>query len=88
MTTTLQPVVIITAPTSWAPALINGDRSGYDDHELQQIDAACDDMTRRYGNALPVDCQDIGFRWRAGDYGKLGGEYSEYAIIPSKEVPQ
>lgn len=46
-----------TAPSHWAPYLINGDASGLDEGERQ----AADDWIEAMGCGVPVSCEDAGF---------------------------
>lgn len=51
--------ITATAPSHWAPYLINGDDSGLDARELLTIDA----WLANSGLGMPVSCEDAGFCW-------------------------
>lgn len=69
----------LTAPSAWAPYLINGDVSGLDQYELE----ACDDWLLSLGVSDPVSCEDAGFRHThdASDFAPLSTDCQEYAFI-------
>lgn len=50
-------VLTLTAPSSWASFLINGDASGLSDHEASQADNWLMDNKLPY----PSGCEDAGF---------------------------
>lgn len=50
----------LSAPSSWASYLINGDASGMDLADKSAADA----WIARVGLGGPVDCEDDGFHWQ------------------------
>ena len=47
--------VELTLPVDWLAALINGDESGYEDDDLEQLELFTQYMLKNYGNAIPLD---------------------------------
>jgi hypothetical protein len=48
----------LTLPQHWAPALINGDYTGYMDEEVQYIEDFIDYMVDEYGSCHCIDMQE------------------------------
>ena len=69
-------VVSYTAPSCWAPYLINGDASGIEDADQAEADAMVDQV----GCGSPVSCEDAGFVHRP-DFGKLAGDCQTYSFL-------
>ena len=46
-----------TLPVHWAPSLINGDDSGLDEEELEQLDAFTNYMVDKYGTCYCIDAK-------------------------------
>lgn len=72
--------VTFTAPSYWAPALINGDDSGLSDQECNEVEECVADLVSKHGNALVVDMTELGF-CRCSDYSNLAGGMAEYTIL-------
>lgn len=72
-------LVSATAPSHWAPYLINGDDSGMAPEDKAQADA----FVRRLDCGLPVSCDDAGFLWRhdARNECDLGADCQTYAFL-------
>lgn len=66
----------ITAPSAWAPYLINGDASGLAFNDITAADA----WIEREGLGMPVDCTDAGFIWHHEAFTEcpLGADCQEY----------
>ena len=70
--------IALTAPSVWAPYLINGDGSGLDQADM----LACDDWMESNGLPLPVACEDAGFRCHHdADVYALAADCQTYAFI-------
>lgn len=68
----------LTAPSSWAPYLINGDDSGLEPADV----AASDSWIEREGLGLPVSCDDAGFIWRHdASREALASDCQEYVFL-------
>lgn len=53
-------VITATAPSAWAPYLINGDASGFESNVDPDMEAA-DAFVEFIGAGAPVSCDDAGF---------------------------
>lgn len=62
-----------TLPAYWAPALINGDYSGYEDDEIAEIQ----EFERAHGYCVGCSEETEEFSWR-NDANKLGGSTKEF----------
>lgn len=52
----------LTAPSHWAPALINDDPSGLEPDEVMAVDAFVERVMREHGvYGSPIDCEEAGF---------------------------
>jgi hypothetical protein len=83
-------IISFTIPTHAVSVLINGDSSGLEDEEEEEINNFVDKIVSKFGNAnfmLPSeDEMDLGFCYR-NDINNLGGECYKLLIKPSnKEV--
>ena len=68
----------LTAPSSWASYLVNGDSSGLDPDEI----AACDAWLNDSHLPAPVSCEDAGFIWHHDAYKHaLGADCQIYTFI-------
>lgn len=67
-----------TAPSAWAPFLLNGDASGLPEHER----ARADDWLLALGHGYPVACEDAGFIHVHGAYGfwPYGADCQSYSF--------
>ena len=74
----------LTLPQYWAPALINGDFTGYDDDELEQIEEFTKSMVDEHGSCRCVDYDDESAdfsRWHdAIAYGVLACDVMTYTF--------
>ena len=70
-------------PTHWAPALINGDYSGYEDDEIEEIEGFLDDFP--IAGYIVADVEDLGFR-TYNDATREAGDMSLYKAF--KQVPR
>lgn len=75
----------LTAPSAWAPYLVNGDASGLEDSELQ----ACDSWIQRQGIGSPIDCVDAGFRRTHDALAEFdyGADCQRYTFLTRAESP-
>ena len=71
-----------TLPTHWAPCLINGDDTGYDDDELDQICQVMNHLYSDYGTPSDIS-EDAGFLkyHDAEAFGVLACDCSVYTFI-------
>lgn len=65
-------------PSHWAPALINGDYTGYDDSEEREIRNFL--RKNRDAHGITADVKDLGFK-RTNDANRLGGDVSRFTAI-------
>ena len=65
-----------TLPAYWAPYLINGDATGMEWEEVQEVE----DFLEREGLASPVDCEFTGFSWM-NDANAVGGDVADFTFI-------
>jgi hypothetical protein len=72
-------VIKLTAPSTWATYLINGDASGLEPHEKAMADAWLD----REGLGIPASCEDAGFCWTHDAFIEcpLGTDCEEYSFL-------
>ncbi len=78
MATKLEPIEG-TAPSHWAPYLINGDSSGMEQDDIRQADAFV-----QWLGATPVSCEDAGFLRRHDAYfvcGTLAADCQTYVAL-------
>jgi len=73
----LEPISA-TAPSAWAPYLMNGDSSGLEPDEI----AAAESFVRYLG-AWPCECEDAGFCWQhdASRFLPLGADCQIYTAL-------
>jgi fermentation-respiration switch protein FrsA (DUF1100 family) len=81
----------MTAPSFWAPALINDDRSGMDDDEIAAMDAYLAPLEAEGWYVVDVVRNDDGnsepyFTWSYRLYGGTasGGDVVDYVIMKGK----
>jgi hypothetical protein len=81
-------IISFTIPTHAVSVLINGDSSGLEDEEEEEINNFVDKIVSKFGNAnfmLPdEDEMDLGFCYR-NDINNLGGECYKLLIKPSNK---
>jgi hypothetical protein len=87
--------IVMTLPSLWVSALINGDESGFDmddpmdDHsDYKTSQKFCDHMDKTHFSWWAVDCQDEGFLkyHDAAKFGALAGDCHKVLIqIPTEE---
>jgi hypothetical protein len=74
----------LTLPQYWAPALINGDLSGFDDDEEAEFARFCIDMVNEHGSChcIDYDAESADFsRWHdAVAYGVLACDVMTYTF--------
>lgn len=65
-------------PSHWAPALINGDYTGYDNREEREIKSFL--RKNKEANGITADVKDLGFK-RNNDANKMAGDVSRFVAI-------
>ena len=81
---------IVTLPTYWASALINGDYSGLDDAEAARCEAAEDRLADDgWSVSGPADDVEPRFTWSYGLYDPaadcMGGDVIDYLVIRQRD---
>lgn len=69
-------------PSYWASYLINGDASGLEDNEQEQIDAWTERQRKSANTSLfsCADCSEPYFSW-CDDAGRMGGDVCDYTFL-------
>ena len=70
-------------PAHWASALFNGDETGYEEDDLEAMEAFEDYMLEEHGSCEAVEMEDDGFSYHhdASCYGVGGCDVARYTFI-------
>ena len=72
--------VEFTVPNSYLSALINGDYSGLEESDIEEIETFVQDTVNKYGHAHFSGCKDVGMRTR-NDINNLFSDCSEITLL-------